>query len=351
MTTDPGRPPLAPPAPAAPAVAVAAPGAAPSSTPVAHPPPTHRHGWWWKALLVGLGLWGIAIGVTMVTHNSNLIPTLILIGSFLVPICVMLFVAERIRGNFTTTTLILLFFLSGLFGVLGASLLEAPLNRQLWALLVVGVIEETLKLVILVIAGWRFVPKTAGQGALLGATVGAGFAAFESAGYAFNAALTAGGIDLISLLQTAVIRAAVSPVGHVLWTAILGAVLLGTSRDRSHYRVTLGLLGALIGVSLLHGLWDAMRGLAVYIALVATGNLGTLQRLGGLPLAAVSLVTGLAIAVYIVGLGLVTLLGLLFLLLVVRRRPSAPIGPPQAAAQSTAESPTQSLTQSPGGTP
>ncbi|MCT9623463.1 PrsW family intramembrane metalloprotease, partial [Curtobacterium sp. C2H10] len=78
-------------------------------------------------------------------------------------------------------------------------------------------VEEFVKGVLVLFVRWRVRPKTAGQGALLGATLGAGFAAFESAGYAFNAAITARGIDLVSVLQTEVVRAVLSPVGHVLW--------------------------------------------------------------------------------------------------------------------------------------
>jgi RsiW-degrading membrane proteinase PrsW (M82 family) len=42
------------------------------------------------------------------------------------------------------------------------------------------------------------VSKSAKQGALLGATIGAGFATFESAGYAFNDAITSHGIGTVS---------------------------------------------------------------------------------------------------------------------------------------------------------
>jgi len=192
--------------------------------PEAAPHPHHHHGWWWKTLLTGLALWILTIVVTIVTGNTNLIPTLILLGSFLVPFCVVLFAIERVSGSVSSLQLVLAFFIGGIFGVLGASLLEVNLHQSYWLYLLVGLIEELVKGILLVIIGWRVVPKTATQGALLGATVGAGFAAFESAGYAFNAAITARGIDLVSLLQTEVLRAILAPVGHVLWTAVLGAV-------------------------------------------------------------------------------------------------------------------------------
>ena len=281
---------------------------------------THRHGWWWKTLLAGLGLWILTVVVTVITLNANLIPTLILVGSFLVPLCVVLFAAERLQGNMTVTGVILLFFLSGLFGVLGASLLESYLTGSVWTLLLIGIIEETLTLLILVVAGRRYVPKTAGQGALLGAVVGAGFAAFESAGYAFNAALSAGqGVDLVALVQTEVLRAALSPIGHVLWTSILGAVLFAAARGGTRYRITPALGVALIGVALLHAAWDGAAALAEFLALALTGTLATAESTGTTPADAAGAVAALTLTLYIVGLVIVSGIGLLTLTLVLRR--------------------------------
>src|SRR3954447_18032898 len=231
-------------------------------------PPAHRHGWWWKMLLAGIALWVITAAVTIYTRNSNLVPTIILLGSFLVPLTVMLFAAERVPGNVTATGLMLAFFVGGIFGVLGASLLESRLHSQLQGLIAVGFIEEFVKAVILVVVGWRVRPKTGYQGALLGATVGAGFAAFESAGYAFNAAVTSQGLDLLSLLQTEMLRAVLTPVGHVLWTGILGAALFSAARGGDRFRVTGRVIGAFVIVSVLHTLWDAMGPLSTLLAIV-----------------------------------------------------------------------------------
>ncbi len=236
-----------------------------------HPHRHYHHGWWWKTLVAGLALWIATVAVTALTRNGSLISTLILLGSFLIPFCVMLFVLERIGGNISTLQVIIAFFIGGICGVLGASLLEAKLTSGLYSYLGVGFIEEFIKALLLVIIGWRVMPKTAGLGALLGATIGAGFAAFESAGYAFNAAITAHGVDLLRLLQTEVLRAILAPVGHVLWTAILGAAIFGAARGRTHFRPTLGILGAFVGVSLLHALWDSSIGLTALLALILTG--------------------------------------------------------------------------------
>ena len=49
-----------------------------SDAPVDHP--HHRHGWWWKTLVVGFVLWVVTIVVTVFTSNTNLVPTIILLA-------------------------------------------------------------------------------------------------------------------------------------------------------------------------------------------------------------------------------------------------------------------------------
>lgn len=274
-------------------------------------PARSRQGWWWKALLAGLALWLATIVVTSTTHNTNLIPTLILLGSFLVPFCVVLFAAERISGTLAQLDAFMAFFLGGAFGVLGASLLEGHLDNSPWRYLQVALVEEFVKALILLVLGRAVVPKTAPQGALLGACIGAGFAAFESAGYAFNAAVTSQGIDLGSLLQSEAARSILTPLCHVLWTALLGAVIFGAATrtagatttngttdgttngthrttDAAHsrpganesprYRLSGVVLGTFAGVVVLHALWDSMQELAGDAAAVVLGATGPAAR-------------------------------------------------------------------------
>ncbi|GAA4738966.1 hypothetical protein GCM10025783_07150 [Amnibacterium soli] len=295
----------------------------PLTTPSLHadePARTHRHGWWWKSLLLGALLWMVTIVVTVATRNTNLVPTLILLGSFLVPFSVVLFAAERISSRFPTSSLMIAFFVGGVLGVLGASLLEAPLTAGgVGGFLLVGLIEELVKVVLLVVIGRHLVPKTARQGALLGATVGAGFAAFESAGYAFNAALGGRGIDLLGLLQTEAVRSVLTPLGHVLWTAVLGAAVFAASRDGRRYRFTVGVVLAYVLVAVLHGLWDSMGGISTIIAIVATGNAVPAFEYGTLRTGTRGEVGAITTGVYVLGLGVVSVIGGLSLRAIVRR--------------------------------
>jgi RsiW-degrading membrane proteinase PrsW (M82 family) len=272
--------------------------------------PHHRHGWWWKTLIAGFLLWAVTIVVTVVTLNTNLVPTIILLGSFLVPFTVVLFVIERVTGTVSTMQLITAFFVGGILGVLGASLLESDLRPGPALYLLVGFAEELVKGVLLLVVGWRVRPKTARQGALLGATVGAGFAAFESAGYAFNAAITTRGIDLASLLQTEVARAVLSPVAHVLWTAILGSVLFGIAHGRPRFRWSWWVLVTYVVVSVLHGLWDSTSTISTLLAFVFTGTPFSAAQGGAVPAGVADVVTTL----YVLGLAVVSVIGVAVLI-------------------------------------
>jgi RsiW-degrading membrane proteinase PrsW (M82 family) len=119
----------------------------------------------------------------------------------------------------------------------------------------------------------RRLPRyTMRDGIVLGAAVGFGFAAFESAGYAFNALFTAGGPSLLNLVETEVLRGILAPVGHGLWTAILGGTLFGVAARGGRLRLSGAVLGSYLLVALLHGLWDASRGIAAWLTLLLTGT-------------------------------------------------------------------------------
>lgn len=277
-----------------------------------------RHGWWWKLLLAGIALWIITIVVTLWSENSNLIPTLILLGSFLVPLCILMFAAERVRGSLTAVRLMLAFSVGGIVGVLGATVLEVDIQPSWYMYLGVGAAEELVKGIIFIAVAASVMPKDARQGALLGATVGAGFAAFESAGYAFNAALgRLGTIDIASLVQTEILRSLLTPVGHVLWTAILGAAIFAASQRTQRLRLGWGVLLAYVVVVLLHSLWDSMGWLTAWLAMQFTGLDGQIER-GFVVRETAQQAADLQTALYWIGLVIVSAIGILVLRAYVR---------------------------------
>jgi S1-C subfamily serine protease/RsiW-degrading membrane proteinase PrsW (M82 family) len=224
--------------------------------------------------LGGLGLWVATVVVTFATGNVNLVPTIILLGSFLVPVAFVTYAFGHADHVVTAQRIFTAFVYGGVLGVLGASVLEAAFLRQPSgpAYAGVGLIEEAVKLAALWLLARRLPRYTMRDGIVLGAAVGFGFAAFESAGYAFNALFTAGGPSLLNLVETEVLRGILAPVGHGLWTAILGGALFRVAAERGRLRLSRGVLGSYLLVALLHGLWDASRSIAVWLTLVLTGT-------------------------------------------------------------------------------
>ena len=148
----------------------------------------------------------------------------------------------------------------------------------------VGLIEEGVKLIALWWVARRLHTYVVRDGIVLGATVGFGFAAFESAGYAFNALFTMKGLSLGSLVETEILRGILTPVGHGLWTGILGGVLFHSARN-GRLRISLGLVIWYLVVSGLHAFWDASGGIAAVVVLILTLNSTQMEliQLGQVP--------------------------------------------------------------------
>jgi RsiW-degrading membrane proteinase PrsW (M82 family) len=307
--------------------------AALDSTAVEPPTPHGTGPSWLRIFLGGLVLWSATVVVTFATHNANLVPTIILLGSFLVPVAFVTYAFGHADAVVTAQRIFTAFVYGGVLGVLGASVLEAAFLRQPSgpAYAGVGLIEEAVKGAALWLLARRLPRYTMRDGIVLGAAVGFGFAAFESAGYAFNALFTAGGPSLLSLVETEVLRGILTPVGHGLWTAILGGTLFGVAGRRGRLRLGRAVLGSYVLVALLHGLWDASRGIAVWLTLVLTGTpvQWLLIRLGRAPA-----VTPAQVHLFtVISWGLLALDALLGVLVLRRcwRRATTPDRPPTPA--------------------
>jgi protease PrsW len=230
---------------------------------------------WVRIFVTGLVLWLATVLVTFMTGNSNLIPTIILLGSFLIPVTFVTYAVGRADRILTAQRIFTAFVYGGLLGVLGASVLEGAFLQQpspftyLW----VGLIEEAVKLAALWLLARRLPRYSVRDGIVLGAAVGLGFAAFESAGYAFNALFTAGGgLSLLNLVETEVLRGILAPLGHGVWTAIVGAVLFEVAARYGRPRLRRPVLGWYAVVALLHCLWDASQGIALWLTMVLTAT-------------------------------------------------------------------------------
>ncbi len=156
--------------------------------------------------------------------NSNLIPGLIIVGSFAVPISTLvLFFEVNVRKNVSLYQTIRLLFLGGILSLIFTLFLFEIATPFRWiGASLAGLVEEPGKLMALLlvvnISKYRYTLN----GLLFGAAVGTGFAAFESSGYALNVLLA---LSPEAMLNNIMIRGVLSPFGHIAWTAMCAAAL------------------------------------------------------------------------------------------------------------------------------
>lgn len=194
--------------------------------------------------------------------NDNFLPGLVMLGAFAMPVVVLIFFFEiNLFRNIPFYKVIKYFILGGALSLIVAILffsLEFNTDIRTYSgALMVGVIEETAKAAI--VALFIFKSKNCNyilNGLLIGAAVGAGFAAFETAGYILRNGINNG---LQTMLYVIKIRGFLAPGGHVAWAAIEGAALMFVKSfekiDKKHLNDKRFLLICLIPV-VLHGIWD-----------------------------------------------------------------------------------------------
>jgi RsiW-degrading membrane proteinase PrsW (M82 family) len=224
-----------------------------------------RLSWLW-VLLAGVGAYLLLLRTLLVTKNPNFFPSLILLGSIVVPAAVLTFAATggkrgiRVNAGIVTFTVIA----GGILGTVAAGTLEYDTLRALDALpmIMVALIEEASKIlvpaaVLLINRGLRWPAAV-----VLGIASGTGFATLETMGYGFTALLSGG---LAALDETLLLRALLAPAGHVAWTGLsMGAI--GRIRGSSHRsRATFIAIGVFVAVVILHAVWDASSSSVVRI--------------------------------------------------------------------------------------
>ncbi len=227
----------------------------------------------WRIVLVaGAAIWLLAAVVTEVTDDHVLVPLVVDVGSFLVPVTLVAFALSRREPFLTLEQIALAFLAAGTLGVVASASLEIYLlPATAGTFLGVGVIEELGKGAVLLAVAYHVPNRAPRNGMVLGAIVGAGFAAFESAGYAVSALIEH--IDespIVNIMETEATRALLAPFGHITWTALLGGALFASS-SHGKFRMTQRLALTLGGIIVLHALWDATYGWSILFAEAAAG--------------------------------------------------------------------------------
>ena len=214
---------------------------------------------WLHILLSGSLLFLLSLLALELTSNPNLFPTVVTLGTFLVPVTYVVFLYDHQHlSSITPVGLALGFVYGGVLGVSTASVLEPLFIHHLAfpTAFIVGFSEELAKLLGVIAIGWHMKNKSEINGILLGAAAGMGFASLESSGYAFTAFLISHG-NVNAVVNIMLMRGLLSPLGHGTWTAILAGVLFHESRN-GRFRITFGVVKAYVLVSVLHGLWDSL---------------------------------------------------------------------------------------------
>lgn len=282
MTTQPSTAVPVPSAPALQAPIPPAPVAAPSGPPVAVAPtpahyPLYLRFSWILALVVGLLAYVVTFVIMLLTRNSTMLPTVLLVGASVIPLTVLLLAQSTRLGPLVPSRILLVVAaLGGLFGICAAGLEESLAGLALGraSILLVGVIEETAKLVVPLIVLALAHRVTRGGGIVIGIASGTGFAVLETMGYGFNALLARNG-GLGALDATLVLRGILVPAGHVAWTGAICAALWYLVETSHTVRGTLALVVAYVGAIVLHTTWDATTSglLHVLIGVISVGAL------------------------------------------------------------------------------
>jgi protease PrsW len=205
------------------------------------------------ALLAYLGLF---LGVSMF-RNINFVPGLIVVGAFAVPFTTLIFFWEmNAPQNIAIYKIVYVVFIGGILSLLVALVFYDILRNNINPV-TIGIVEELAKVVAVIFFVRPLKYKYVLNGLLLGAAIGAGFAAFETAGYALRSLLS----DSFHMLYTTILwRSVFSPGGHVAWAALTGAAICSVQGD-SKFQINMLLKPKFILIFALvvsmHALWDS----------------------------------------------------------------------------------------------
>ncbi|WP_026679451.1 PrsW family intramembrane metalloprotease [Fictibacillus gelatini] len=199
---------------------------------------------------------GLYLGVSLF-KNINFIPGLIVVGAFAVPFTTLIFFWEmNAPQNIAIYKIVYVVFIGGILSLLVALVFYDILRNNINPV-TIGIIEELAKVVAVIFFVRHLKYKYVLNGLLLGAAVGAGFAAFETAGYALRALLSG---SFPSLYNTILLRSVFSPGGHVAWAALTGAAFCRVQGD-SKFHLNMLKKAKFVSIFLLvvamHALWDS----------------------------------------------------------------------------------------------
>ena len=246
--------------------------------------------WLFFRLLVALVVAYVALTfLYMRTGNTNCVPGMMFLGAFAVPLATLVLFFELNTPRNVSLHMVGKLFLLGAIVSLAVALLGYSLPIFDISDMEAGVVEEVAKLLTVVVVMRSVRYKYILNGILFGATVGAGFAAFETAGYALNDGFLAGllpGVThgetvalathqgVIAMLQVLRLRGVLAPMGHVAWTAVAAGAFWRVKQGKP---TSVGMLfdtrflKAFMIPVVLHAIWDSPWQLPFLLNQISTG--------------------------------------------------------------------------------
>ena len=233
--------------------------------------------WLFFRLLAALVIAYAALSIICTeTGNSNCIPGIMFLGAFAVPLATLMLFFELNSPRNVSLHMVGKLFLAGAVISLGVALVEYSLAIFQLGTWEAGIVEEVAKLLTVVVIMRSVRYKYILNGILFGATVGAGFACFETAGYALNEGFLAGLLPVVvqtgqltaagtqagvsQMLSILLLRGVLAPLGHVAWTAIAAGAFWRVKGDKP-FSVSMlfdhRFLRAFLIPVALHAIWDA----------------------------------------------------------------------------------------------
>jgi len=224
-------------------------------------------------------------GLFIYSQNPLSTPAIWVLGTFAVPLATLMLVWELNTPRNVSIAEVLKFLIAG--GGISIAIADllylVPVLSNTNNILVPGFVEETAKILAVVIVTWGATSQRYSyqlNGILIGCAVGAGFACCETMGYGWNAytqtviqgvqqAMQAQGqTTVISIFDAAMknavinlsLRGVLAPFGHVVWCAISAGALWRVKGDKAVSPTMLldgRFLRAFIIPMAMHDLWDS----------------------------------------------------------------------------------------------
>lgn len=195
---------------------------------------------WVLIFVAGVVAYVVVLHVMLDTKNVNFFPSLLLLGAITVRVAVLVFAEGGGRnlpvGPWVIATTAVA---GGVVGTVAAGVLEYDTLRTMGTLpmVVVGIIEEGAKLIVPIVVYLGCRPKDPRGGV----------------------------VDIAVVDQTLLLRALLSPAGHVAWTGFTVAMLWRNPTATRRGRAVWAFLGSYAVAVALHATWDGANSLPVHI--------------------------------------------------------------------------------------